>query len=235
MICRTLVRRSLPLLTLALTGAVAHAQFVNRLHKDDASISVGGTGQFSTVLTSNPTNVPYANPTATVVTNQRQDTTWSAGLIASMQLHPVSWAGVALNYGYTHYDERYSFNYANTPTIGRSASVSTDWHEATAGYLVHPKHIPFQPYMVIGGGAIDFAPSKGNTALASSGPTAPNQWRGAGLLEAGFDLPVRHTHFGFRISGRSLYYRAPNYNTAQISTRSWRVTTEPAVSTYYRF
>jgi hypothetical protein len=226
-------RRFAPALALVLTGSLAHAQFVNRLKKDDASISVGGTGQFSTVLTSNPTPVAFSNPTATTVQNQRQDTTWSAGLVASMQLHPVSWAGIALNYGYTHYDERYSFTYANSPAIARSVSVPTDWHEATAGYLVHPKHIPFQPYMVIGGGAIDFAPSKGTTQF--NGPAAPNQWRGAGLLEAGFDLPVKGTHFGFRVSGRSLYYRAPNYNTAQISTRSWRVTSEPAVSTYYRF
>lgn len=222
-----------PAIALVLTGSLAHAQFVNRLHKDDASISVGGTGQFDTVLTSSPNNVAFANPVPTTVTNQRQDTTWSAGLVSSIQLHPVSWAGVAFNYGYTHYTEIYSFNYANTPAVARTLRMPTDAHEATAGYLVHPKHIPFQPYMVIGGGAIDFTPSKGTTQF--NGPQGTNQWRGAGLLEAGFDLPVRGTHFGFRISGRSLYYRAPNYNVSQISTRSWRVTTEPAVSTYYRF
>ena len=91
-------------------------------------------------------------------------------------------------------------------------------------YQFHPKHIPFQPFVNIGGGALDFAPNTGQY-----------QWRTAGLLEMGFDLPTHSKHIGFRIAGRSLYYRAPNFNTAAISTREWRVTEEPSVSTYYRF
>jgi len=217
----------------SLAGSLsAHAQWWKLNH---GNVAVGGTGQFNTVLTSNPNTVPYTSGTTTVnVGAQRQDTTWSAGFISSMQLHPVSWAGIQLNYGYTHYQERYSFNYSNT-SVRQYASVPTDWHEATAGYLVHPKHIPFQPYMVIGGGAIDFLPAHGNAYNNLAVSYGHNQWRGAGLLEMGFDMPTHSKHVGFRVSGRSLYYRAPNFGTPQISTRSWRVTTEPAVSVYYKF
>ena len=143
--------------------------------------------------------------------------------MSSLQLHPVSWAGVAINYGFTHYQERYQFQYANTNTTG-NVNVPTDAHELTGGYLLHPKHIPFQPYVEVGGGSIGFYPWQGST-----------QWRGAGLLETGFDLPVKNQHIGFRISGRSLYYRSPNFGAPAISTRSWRVTEEPAVSAFYRF
>jgi hypothetical protein len=207
----------------------AQDQHVNYFHTHGASLSVGGTGQFSTILEQSPSagtyNIRSTNGTtqATVVSGQQQYTTDAAGFVASLGYHPVPWAGVEFNYGYTHYSERYGYNYAGTAATQRT-SIPTDWHEATAAYQFHPKFIPFQPFLNIGGGAIDFAPSN-----------ASNQWRGAGLLEAGFDLPVHYSHIGFRVEGRSLYYRSPNFYQPVISTRSWRVTTEPSISAFYRF
>lgn len=218
-----LLRRTLPAV-LALTAVSAQAQY---LKTHGASLSVGGTGQFSTILEQN--NVPVTvnvNPngsSTTTVSNQQQFTTLSTGFLTSLQFHPVSWAGVALNYGFNHYSERYQYTFANTGTNGNT-NVTTDVHEFTGGYLFHPKHIPFQPYMVIGGGALDFTPA-----------TTSNQFRGTGLLETGFDLPIHNEHIGFRISGRTLIYRAPNFYQPAISTRSWRSTEEPAISAFYRF
>ena len=203
---------SAAMLLAVMTAATAHAQFYKL---KGGSISVGGTGQFDTTLTSNG-NV------ASTGTNQ-QFTTWSAGFVSSLQFHPVSWAGVEFNYGFTHYQERYAFYYPTSSSQFR-VNVPTDAHEATGAYLLHPRHIPFQPFVAIGGGAIDFVPRD-----------AMNQWRGAGLLEMGFDIPTHSKHIGFRVEGRSLFYRAPNYYTPQISTRSWRVTEEPEVSAFYRF
>ncbi|MDE1163177.1 MAG: hypothetical protein PW792_14735 [Acidobacteriaceae bacterium] len=217
---------------LALSAGTAHAQWWKL---NNGNVAVGGTGQFNTILTDSPRSVAAttSNNAPVTVLNQRQDTTWSAGFIGSLQFHPVSWAGVEVNYGFTRYQERYSFNYAGT-AARQSVAVPVDYHEATAGYLIHPKHIPFQPYVVVGGGAIDFNPH-GNAVNAKDVTYGSAQWRGAGLLEAGFDLPTHNKHIGFRISGRSLYYRSPNFQTAAISTRSWRVTTEPAVSVFYKF
>lgn len=97
-------------------------------------------------------------------------------------------------------------------------------NEATAAYVFHPKHIPLQPFVNLGGGAISFIPQ-----------SASNQWRAAGLVEAGLDLPTENKHLAIRIEGRSLVYRAPNFNQPAISTRSWRVTDEPAAGVVYRF
>lgn len=228
------LRFALPVLAL-LTSAVAGtagAQFykstADRLHL--GSVSVGATGQFSTLLTQNPSggtafytvgNNTALNPTA--VSNQQQYTTNSLGFLATFGLQPVKGAGFELNYGYTHYSERYSFSYAIAPGT-RQASVPTDQHEFTGVYMVRPKHIPFQPFFGVGGGAIDFAPSN-----------ASNQWRGAGLLEAGFNIRTRDPHLSFRLEGRSLYYRSPNYYQPAISTRSWRVTEQPTISAFYSF
>jgi alkaline phosphatase len=220
----SLFRRALPIV-LAASAATAHAQY---LKTHGGSLSVGATGQFSTILTSNASSVPftYSIPNgseSTTVANQQQYTTDSVGLITSLQLHPVPWAGIALNYGYTRYSERFAYTYANTART-QTTPITTGLHEFTGGYELHPKHIPFQPFLIIGGGALDFNPTN-----------ASNQWRGAGYLETGFDLPVHNQHFGFRISGRELVYRAPNFYQPAISTRAWRSTEEPSISTYYRF
>ena len=222
----SMLRRTLPVV-LAFSAASLSAQDTY-LKAHGASLSVGGTGQFSTLLESNSQYVPltYSIPNGTETTSvfrQQQFTTWSAGFVTSLQLHPVSWAGVGINYGFNHYQERYLYQYATNSSYGQT-HVTTDAHELTGGYLFHPKHILFQPYVEVGGGAIGFYPTQGST-----------QWRGAGLLETGFDLPIKNEHIGFRVSGRSLYYRSPNFGNPQISTRSWRVTEEPAVSAFYRF
>ncbi len=219
-------RRTIPaILALSAASLTGQAQY---LKTHGASLSVGGTGQFDRILTSDPSYQSFTYPiqngtTTTSIYNQQQFTTWSAGFVTSLQFHPKPWAGVALNYGFTHYQERFTYNYANTNAQGETR-VPTDAHEFTGGYLFHPKHIPLQPYVEVGGGALDFTPS-----------TASNQFRGAGLLETGFDLPVKNEHIGFRVSGRSLYYRQPNFYNHDISTRGWRVTMEPAISAFYRF
>ena len=219
-----LLRRTLPAL-LVLTAVSAQAQY---LKTHGATLSVGGSGQFTTPLETDSGYVSntYAIPNGIAmdqVYGQQQFTTGSVGFITSLQFHPVSFAGIALNYGFNHYQERYVYDFTDSTTPGQTR-ITTDVHEFTGGYLLHPKHIPFQPYVEVGGGALDFTPQ-----------TASNQIRGAGLLETGFDLAPKGSKIGFRISGRSLYYRAPNFYQPAISTRSWRVTEEPAVSAFYRF
>ncbi len=223
------LKRALPMFLL-LAAAKAPAQFYKYLPQHGASVSVGATGNFVTPMTENPnpvTTVTGINPaTATTFTNQSQYITSSVGFLTSLQFHPVPWAGVEVNYGYQHYSER--FNYNSTSSAGtQTASVPTTTHEATAAYQFHPKHIPFQPFVNIGGGAIDFVPTNGGQ----------NQWRAAGLLETGFEVGMPHTarKLALRIQGRGLFYRAPNFDNAALSTRSWRASAEPSASFVYRF
>jgi hypothetical protein len=229
------LRRALPfMLALSIAGAHAQSQYIKN---HGFSLSVGGDGQFTRDLTTNPnsgvtTTVQGSNGLILPVTvnNQRQYTTDSAGFLTSIQFHPVAWAGVEMNYGFTHYQERFAYNLGSTPqttvlnTGTMQARISTDVHEATAAYQFHPKHIPFQPFVNVGGGALDFTPRN-----------ASNQWRGAGLLETGFDLPVKFSHVGFRVEGRSLFYRSPNFYSTTLSTRAWRASVEPSASVFYKF
>ena len=212
---------------LMLAAVGAQAQFT-RLK--GATISVSATEEFSTPLTSNPTSVSATigtppNALAETVSNQTQNSTSKPGILASFEFHPVSWAGIELNYQFAQFDEVYFFNYSSQPTYNQQTRVPVAFHEATAAYQFHPKHIKFQPYVNVGGGYIDFLPY-----------LAAEQWRGAGLIETGVDLPLlKSPHLAMRIQGRALFYRAPNFYNSAISTRTWRATSEPTVGLAYRF
>ncbi len=218
-------RNLLPLLSVTL-AATAHGQFY-KLH--GGTISAGYTGQFTTQLTANPStgNALVGTPNGGVlnetVSGQQQQTPDTGGLLLSVSEHPVPWAGVEINYGYFRSSEVYAFNYSSA-AAQQVKHLTVTTNEATAAYEFHPPHIPLQPFVNIGGGAISFIPQ-----LAS------NQWRATGLVETGLDVPLPNKHIAIRIEGRALIYRAPNFNQTALSTRSWRVTSEPVAGLVYRF
>lgn len=209
-----------------------HHDFGGRLHI--GSLSVGATGQFSTVFHSEGLHTGPSGYGLFQSTAADQLTTNSLGGLVSMQMHPFTWAGVQVNYGFTHYQERYPVSLtAGSFSQPQLVRVPTDAHEATAGYLIHPKHIPFQPYMTVGGGAIDFNPRGG--PLQTSRTMGRYQWRGTGYVEMGFDIPTGSPHIGFRVSGRGLFYRTPDFGSPGIRYSAWRATSEPSISAVYKF
>jgi len=210
---QSFIQRSLPVV-LAFSALSAQAQFY-KLH--GASASVGIAGQFSTPVTSED------YPGGLI---PQQYTTNSAGLIASLAFHPKPWAGVEVNYGFSDYSERYAL-YHPDGSLSQFTSIASDMHEATAAYQFHPRHIPFQPFVNLGGGGIDFVPRYNHVS---------DQWRLAGLAETGFDIvATRDKKAGFRIEARSLIYRAPDFNQRLLRSDSWTATVEPAASFFYRF
>jgi hypothetical protein len=222
------LRTLLPAVALLVVSS-SPAQIARYAKEHGVSVSVGATGNFVTPLTTDPTTQTFRTGvnTTNTISGQNQYITSSPGFLTSLQFHPVAWAGIELNYGYQHYSERFNYNLANT-NGPITASIPTTTHEATAAYQFHPKHIPFQPFVNVGGGAIYFGPDAGG---------ATSQWRGAGLVETGFEFAMPYTSrkLALRIQGRGLFYRAPNFNNALISTRSWRVSSEPSASFVYRF
>ncbi|GAA3746404.1 hypothetical protein [Terriglobus aquaticus] len=214
-------------LSLMVAAVSAQAQF-SRLK--GGTIAVSATEEFTTPLTNNatPLTAPVGTPPnalSETITGQQQGTTSKPGVLAQLGFHPVAWAGIELNYQFVQFDEQYNSQYSSQPGTQQYLRVPVAFHEATAAYQFHPKHIKFQPYVNVGGGAVDFLPYLAN-----------NQWRGAGLVETGFDIPLmKSNHLAMRIQGRALIYRAPNFNNAAISTRGWVVTEEPTVGFAYHF
>jgi hypothetical protein len=192
----------------ALTTSPAYSQALPQaeggfhvLH--NVELGGGAIGQFTPVL-------PTHNAGAT------QSTTDSFGGLFTFKDHPVSWAGIELNYGFSEFTERYG-----SPANFR---VKTAMHEATGAYIFHPHLRKMQPFLALGGGYIGFMPALGST-----------QWRGTGLAEVGFDVPTSNPHMGFRFQGRALVYRAPNYYNGAVGTVNWVATTEPMAGVWYRW
>lgn len=219
------IKQALPL-CLLLAAASAHGQYYKL---KGATLSVSGTNLWSTPLTNDATSSTAIvgtspNGLRETVSGQQQGATSKPGILASFGFHPVSWAGIELNYQFAQFDETYSFYYSSQPSTRQFQRVPVAFHETTAAYQFHPKHIKFQPYVNVGGGYIDFLPYLAN-----------EQWRGTGLVETGFDIPTRTPHLAVRVQGRALIYRAPNFYNSSLSTRSWRVTEEPTLGLVYRF
>ena len=196
------VVRPLSSVLLASSAVAAHGQFY-KIH--NADVGVSAISPFTKSLTDGTSSV--------------QGTTDTTGFLFTLREHPFAWAGVEFNYGYSKYSQVYTAPNA-------TARLSTYNHEATGAYLFHPHFRKLQPFVGVGGGAIDFYPAGGAVA---------NQWRGAGLLEAGLDLPTKNPHLGFKVQGRSLFYRSPNFYNSILSSRTWVATVEPSAGVYFRF
>ena len=200
------IRHSLAVITLLAAGPLAAKAQFYKVH--NADLSAGATGQFTTSITSQ-NNVAH------------QLTTDSVGFLGSFREHQVAWAGVEVNCGDAPLSERY-MNDANT----QIANVPLSMHEFTAAYIFHPHFRHLQPFVNVGGGALYFHPYPAPVTT---------QWRGTGLVEVGFDVPTKNPHMGFRVQGRSLIYRAPNFNNAGIASSRWVSTSEPSAMVYARF
>ena len=144
-----------------------------------------------------------------------QSTTDSFGGLFSVKDQPLPWAGLEFNYSFSELTERYG--------LPPNYRVKTQMEEATGAYMFHPHIHRLQPFIGLGGGYIGFLPSQGT-----------DQWRGAGLIEVGFDVPTSNPHMGFRFQGRSLIYRSPDYYNGSIGTVNWVATTEPMIGVWYR-
>jgi len=198
----------------AVAATGANAQFY-KLH--GADIGGGAIGQITTPLPAN--NFTRVNQTSTD----------SFGGLFSLRDHPVPWAGLEFNYAFTEYHQYYTDYNSSSAVIG-TLSAKNHVHEATAAYMFHPKAhflhpLGVEPFLNLGGGYLDFVPVDQLT----------NQWRGTGLVELGFDIPTSNPHMGFRVQGRELIYRQPDFNQPNLASRTWVATSEPMFGVWYRW
>ena len=183
-----------------------------KLHS--ANIGVGASGQFTSSLTDQNTG-------STGAVLPHQATTDSPGVVVTLRDQPFSWAGIEVNYQYTKFSEKYVLEPGT-----RTVPLATNLHEATAAYVFHPRVHRVAPFLAVGGGAVDFT-------LTDRQPNFNNQWRGAGLVDVGFELRT-HSRLGFRIGARDLFYRAPDYKNAGLASGRWVSTEEPYAGVYFR-
>jgi hypothetical protein len=61
------------------------------------------------------------------------------------------------------------------------------------------------------------------------------QWRPGVNFGAGINYPLLTKYFGLRLEYRGVYYKAPDFGLAKLTTNAYRLTSEPMAGFFVRF
>lgn len=166
-----------------------------------------------------------------------QDATASPGMLISVRSSYHWWLGFDVNYGYTRFSERYSYQSPES-----FASVQTNMNQFSAEYLIKgPKwRFGLRPYGEAGVGSIVFSPTsnrlvthpRSDITLKS---TTLTQTRWPGISAAGIEKPLIGNHLGARVEYRDLWYVAPNFHNGLLASSRPTVTQESTATLYFKF
>jgi len=196
---------------ITIVGLVALLSMAAAAQEIRSEISVQGTGFFT------------KNSQGNGIRNRAEET---GGFLVGYRYNINRWLAAEANYGYDR----------NTQTYFGStlASVQSNVHQITGSAVVKLpgfRKIPrLQPYALAGGGALVFDP----TGKAGTFAGATRQTRGAFLYGGGADY-VFTSHWSLRTELRSLVYKAPSFNLANLNTNTWTHAVQPSAGIVFRF
>jgi hypothetical protein len=186
-------------------GFAAHAQVAQQV-LHNSDVSIGAFGQFSTNVDGNGIS---------------QTTTKSLGGEAAFRHSYHWWLGYEAGYSYTRYADYYS---------NQVFPVQHNMHEFSGTYLVQGPHaLGFQPFGGAGVSAVLFSPS------LNGGQSVSYQARPGVNFTVGINHSILTSHLGVRLQYRGVYYKAPDFGEAALTTNSFRLTSEPTAGVYFKF
>jgi opacity protein-like surface antigen len=146
----------------------------------------------------------------------------SAGGAAAFRHSYHWWLGYEASYEYSRYTEYYT---------GQVFGIQHNQHEFSGSYYVHGPHTisGIQPFAIAGASAVIFSPS------LNGGQNVAWQARPGINYGAGVNVPLLSSYFGLRVEYRGLFYQAPDFGQAKLTTNAWRNTSEPTAGIYFRF
>jgi len=196
---------------ITIAGIVALLSMTAAAQEIRSEVSVQGTGFFT------------KNSQGNGVQNHAEDT---GGFLGGYRYNINRWLAAEANYGYARNTQSY---FGST-----LASVQSNVHQITGSAVVKMpgfRRIPrFQPYALAGGGALVFDP----TWKAGTFAGVTRQTRGTFLYGGGADY-VFNGHWSLRAELRSLVYKAPSFNLANLNTDHWTQVTQPSAGIVFRF
>jgi len=130
------------------------------------------------------------------------------------------WLGYEGAYTYTRFHEDYT---------GQPFGIQHNQHEFSGSYYVHGPTVLVQPFALVGVSAVLESPS------LNGGQNVPYQWRPGVNFGAGANVPLLTSHIGLRLEYRAVYYKAPDFGEADLTTNAYRVTSEPLAGVYFKF
>ncbi|HEY1809804.1 MAG TPA: hypothetical protein VGG42_14660 [Acidobacteriaceae bacterium] len=132
------------------------------------------------------------------------------------------WLGYQAGYHYARYTNYYS---------GQAFGIQTNQHQFSGSYYVHGPHtlMGIQPFALAGVSGLLFAPS------LNGGQNAERQFRLGANYGVGVNVPLLTSSFGLRLAYSGVFYKAPDFGRAYLTTNAWRNTSEPMAGLYFHF
>ncbi len=130
------------------------------------------------------------------------------------------WLGYEAGYTYTRFSEFYT---------GQIFGYQQNLHDFSGSYYVHrTTAFGLESFATAGISALIFSPS------LNGGQNVGWQAQPGINFSGGVNVPLRE-HFGARVQYRGVFYQTPNFSRPQLTTNTWRITSEPEAGIYFRF
>lgn len=177
-----------------------------------SEISLQGGGLFTKATSGNGTSY---------------STTESGGVLGTYRYHLTRWISVEGAYGYSVNTQKYSLS-------SNAFRIQSGIHDFTGSLILNlpsHRHSRINPYLLVGGGALRFAPTNDQFNTLSG---AQGQTRGAFVYGAGMNYAI-YKGLSLRAEYRGLVYSTPDFGFGALATNAVTHTAVPTVGLSFRF
>ena len=194
-------------------GMVLCISLAASAQENRSEISLQGTGLFTSSTTGNGTDY---------------SATSSGGFLGTYRYHLNHWISLEGAYGYSVNTQKYSLS-------SSAFRIQSGVHDFTGSLVMNlpsRSHSRINPYLLIGGGALRFAPTSNQFNTVSD---AQGQTKGAFVYGVGVNYAI-YKSLSLRAEYRGLIYNSPTYDLIGLAGAD-RVThrAEPSIGFGYRF
>jgi opacity protein-like surface antigen len=199
-------------MTVVLGSMVFLVTLAAMAQENRSEISVQGTGFF--------TQSPSGNGT-------EYSTTETGGFLTTYRYHLNRWMSAEGAYGYDINSQKYLL-------LSSAFRIQSGIHQLTGSLVLNlPSHTGsrFNPYILVGGGALMFEPTGTQFNSISA---AQSQSKGVFVYGAGVNYAIRK-RVSLRVEYRGLVYGAPDFGFGALNTNAIAHTAVPSVGLTFRF
>ena len=193
-------------------GMVLCISLAASAQENRSEISLQGTGLFTSSTTGNGTDY---------------SATSSGGFLGTYRYHLNHWISLEGAYGYSVNTQKYSLS-------SSAFRIQSGVHDFTGSLVMNlpsRSHSRINPYLLIGGGALRFAPTSNQFNTVSD---AQGQTKGAFVYGMGVNYAI-YKSLSLRAEYRGLIYSTPDFGFGALATNSVTHTAVPSIGLSFRF
>ena len=193
-------------------GMVLCISLAASAQENRSEISLQGTGLFTSSTTGNGTDY---------------SATSSGGFLGTYRYHLNHWISLEGAYGYSVNTQKYSLS-------SSAFRIQSGVHDFTGSLVMNlpsRSHSRINPFLLIGGGALRFAPTSNQFNTVSD---AQGQTKGAFVYGVGVNYAI-YKSLSLRAEYRGLIYSTPDFGFGALATNSVTHTAVPSIGLSFRF